>query len=175
MAVLAQRSSEAEDSSDAPPAAPNQTEEPEVRRWRWWPGTKRTGQKGEQKILDNIMLKASLKMHQRCQTCPRRCGTLCWSRRRAPIQRTCRNRRRRARKGHGKEGRGHTRGPLFVWAYLGLIRSLQGRATRCAREQRISSRAVGLDRNPFCQPNTATRSDSAGWTKRTQQSSRESR
>ena len=46
----------------------------------------------------------------------------------SPMKQTaCRNRRRPCAEKVRQEERGHTRGPPFVWAYLGLIKSLQQR------------------------------------------------
>ena len=72
------------------------------------------------------------------------------------------NRRRPTQKRCGK--RSEDTRPPFVWAYLGLIKSPQQRATRSARERHKAYRRTGPDWNPFCRTKSATRFDSAGWT-----------
>ena len=65
--------------------------------------------KFEQKSLNKLMLKAILKMQQTTRELTKQTQTYAEKVR--------------------QEGRGHTRGPLFVWAYLDLLKALQQRGT----------------------------------------------
>ena len=83
--------------------------------------------KVEQKSLNKIMLKAILKTHQTM----RDLSSTVWdtllmkasSLEADSMQEQTQTDAEKVR----QEGRGHTRGPPFVWAYLGLIKSLQQR------------------------------------------------
>ena len=55
-----------------------------------------------------------------------------------------------------QEERGHTRGPPFVWAYLGLVNSLQQRDNTVGTRTAQSLRTFWV-----CQTKSAKRSDSA--------------
>ena len=114
----------------------------------------------------HIMLKAISRCTKRYKTCPQRCGPHCWSTCEAPKRITCRNRRRPTQKGYGNRDEDTLEAPPFAWDYLGLIKSLQEGALR-------HSNCAGFDWNLSVDPNL--RFDSAGWTKRTTQTSRDSR
>ena len=73
------------------------------------------------------MLKAILKTHQAMRDLSSTvCDTLL-IKASATKQATCKNRRRPTERKVRQEGQGHTRERPFVWAYLGLIKSLQQR------------------------------------------------
>ena len=133
--------------------------------------------KVEQKSHNKIMLKAILKTHQTM----RDLSLTVWvwytllikpsSSEAHSMQKQTRTYAEKVR----QEGRGHTREPPFVWAYLGLIKSLQqgvqhGRHETCTRPIDF----LGPTPPSFCRTKSATRFDSAGWTKRTKRTSRES-
>ena len=90
------------------------------------PKPKRDG-KVEQKSLNKIMLKAILKSHQTMRDLSSTVwGTLLIkvsSLEADNVQEQTQTYAEKVR----QEGRGHKRGPPFVWAYLGLVKSLQQR------------------------------------------------
>ena len=130
--------------------------------------------KVEQKSLNKIMLKAILKTHQTV----RDLSSMVWDTLLIKASNSGADSMPKQTQTYvekvRQEERGHTRGPPFVWASLVLIKSLQRSTTRSARERHKAFRRTGSDQKPFCQTKSATRFDSAGSTKRTRRTSRES-
>ena len=100
-------------------ASRTKREGPAARR-QWWPSPKQTAWSRRSASTTSCSQPSSRRI-RRCESYPRRCGTLCWSRRRAPKQTARRNR--------GEDTR---------------------EATRLARERHKANRLSGPDWNPFC-------------------------
>ena len=83
------------------------------------PKIKGEGKVVERKSVNKIMLKAILKAHQTM----RDLSSTVWD---TLLSTTCRSRHRPTQRKSDKRGK-DTRGPPFVWAYLGLVKSLQQR------------------------------------------------
>ena len=170
----AQRSSEAEDSSDAPPAAPCKTggassstmavvAKPEA------------DSKVEQKSLNTIILKAILNTHQTMRDPSSTVWETLLVKAPSPEAESFQKKTQTFSERYGKRDEA-TRGPDQVSSAEGqhcrhangtICTGLPGPEGQRGGHANSAGhfRAVGLDWNPFCRPKSATRSDSAGWTK----------
>ena len=103
------------------------------------------------------------------ETSHQRCGTRCWSRLRAQRRTTCRSRLQPTQRKSDKRGK-DTRGPPFVWAYLGLVKSLQQR--RNASGARTAQGRGGTKPNQTKKTNQPTTNQPTTTTKTTTQAVR---
>ena len=83
--------------------------------------------KVEQKSLNKIMLKAILKTHQTMRDLSSTVWDTLLIKASSPEADIMQKQTQIYAEKVRQEGRGHTRGPPFVWAYLGLVKSLQQR------------------------------------------------
>ena len=130
------------------------------------PKPKKDG-KVDQQILNKIMLKATFQTHQTMRDLSSTVWDTALIKTSSPEADNMQKQARIYAEKVRFEVRGHTRGPPFVWAYLGLVTG--------SPERHRAWRPSGPDWNRSCQCRSATRLVFARWTKRTNQTSRESR
>ena len=103
--------------------------------------------KVEQKSLNKIMLKSTLKTHQTMRDLSSTVWDTLLIKASSPETDNMQKQTQTYAEKVRQEGKGHTRGPPFVWAYLGLVKSLWQRATQWARERHRAQRHTGPDWN----------------------------
>ena len=114
-------------SFDEPSAEPcsSEKEEPADRR-QWYPRP-RDGKVVEQKTQNKIMLKAILKTHQTMGDLSSTVWDTLLIMASSPEADNMQKQTQTYAEKVRQEWKGHTRGPPFVWAYLGLVKSFQQR------------------------------------------------
>ena len=94
--------------------------------------TKGDGKVVEQKSLNKIMLEAILKTHQTMRDLSSTVWDTLLIRASSPEADNMQTQTQTYAEKVRQEGKGHTRGPPFVWAYLGLVNSFQQRGNAVA-------------------------------------------